>query len=42
MVFIIKLLYQDKFWIAERFFDGEFIKYNNNWGFILGDESIMN
>ena len=25
---------KEKFWIAERYFDGEFIKYNNNWGFI--------
>ena len=23
-----------RFWIAERFFEGNFIKYNNNFGFI--------
>lgn len=32
----------DSFWIAERFFNGEFVKYNNNFGFIEEDINDMN
>ncbi|CAK92523.1 unnamed protein product (macronuclear) [Paramecium tetraurelia] len=33
---------KDKYWIAERFFKGEFVKYNNNYGFINEDTSELN
>ncbi|CAD8046726.1 unnamed protein product [Paramecium primaurelia] len=31
---------KNKYWIAERFFKGEFVKYNNNFGYI--NEEITN
>ncbi|KAM3131608.1 hypothetical protein pb186bvf_016272 [Paramecium bursaria] len=40
--FLILQENERKFWIAERFFDGEFIKYNNNWGFIDDKLTPMN
>ncbi|CAK88370.1 unnamed protein product (macronuclear) [Paramecium tetraurelia] len=39
------LLLQDankKFWLAERFFEGNFIKYNNNWGFVNSSTDDIN
>ncbi|CAD8067314.1 unnamed protein product [Paramecium sonneborni] len=30
----------DSFWVAERYFIGEFIKYNNNGAFILNDSAM--
>ncbi|CAD8140407.1 unnamed protein product [Paramecium octaurelia] len=33
---------KDKYWIAERFFKGEFVKYNNNFGYINEDPSDLN
>ncbi|CAD8131993.1 unnamed protein product [Paramecium octaurelia] len=30
---------KNSFWIAERFFKGEFVKYNNNYGFINEDHT---
>lgn len=39
---IIAFLFLDKYWIAERFFKGEFVKYNNNYGFINEDISELN
>ncbi|CAD8068123.1 unnamed protein product [Paramecium sonneborni] len=32
----------NSFWIAERYFTGEFVKYNNNYGFISDDNSDIN
>ena len=30
----ITILYElDSYWIAERFFSGDFVKYNNNFGY---------
>jgi hypothetical protein len=26
-----------KYWIAERYFEGKYIKYNNNYGYISED-----
>ena len=31
-----------EYWIAERFFSGEFKKYNNNFGFILDEDDPLN
>lgn len=31
-----------KFWIAERFFSGNFVKYNNNFGYISDEKSTYN
>ncbi|KAM3136530.1 hypothetical protein pb186bvf_011333 [Paramecium bursaria] len=39
-IFILKDQYQH-YWIAERYLEGDFIKYNNNWGFIKNCDSIM-
>jgi len=36
------LLILDSYWIAERFFSGEFVKYNNNYGFISDDKADIN
>lgn len=30
------------FWIAEKFFNGEFVKYNNNFGYINDEGSSLN
>jgi myosin protein heavy chain len=38
----INILYLDSYWIAERYFNGEFVKYNNNFGFISDDPSDIN
>ncbi|CAD8165566.1 unnamed protein product [Paramecium pentaurelia] len=32
----------NSFWIAERYFTGEFVKYNNNYGFISDENSDIN
>ncbi|CAD8142287.1 unnamed protein product [Paramecium pentaurelia] len=32
----------NSFWIAERYFSGEFVKYNNNYGFISDDKADVN
>ena len=32
----------DHFWIAERFFEGEFVKYNNNFGFLSREKNDLN
>lgn len=33
---------QDSYWIAERFFQGAFVKYNNNYGFISKEDTQNN
>ncbi|CAD8209835.1 unnamed protein product [Paramecium octaurelia] len=33
---------KNKFWIAERIFKGEFVKYNNNYGYINEDITELN
>ncbi|CAD8057503.1 unnamed protein product [Paramecium sonneborni] len=38
--FLILQENQNSFWIAERFFKGEFVKYNNNYGFIHEDPTL--
>lgn len=32
----------DKYWLAERFFEGTFVKYNNNWGFVNDSKDNVN
>lgn len=34
MAIVNLLLIIDKYWLAERFFEGNFVKYNNNFGFV--------
>ncbi|CAD8046871.1 unnamed protein product [Paramecium sonneborni] len=40
--FLILKEKQDRYWIAERFFKGEFVKYNNNYGYINDDITEIN
>ena len=39
---VIFFIFIIEFWIAERFFKGEFVKYNNNNGFIDDSKSNIN
>lgn len=38
--FLYKIL--DEFWIGERFFSGEFKKYNNNNNYVNTEETEIN
>lgn len=39
---IIYKIFIAKYWIAERYFEGEFEKYNNNYGFINTSTNDLN
>ncbi|CAK84497.1 unnamed protein product (macronuclear) [Paramecium tetraurelia] len=40
--FLILQEHDSSFWIAERFFKGDFVKFNNNYGYINPNNNILN
>ncbi|CAD8088011.1 unnamed protein product [Paramecium primaurelia] len=40
--FLILQEHDSSFWIAERFFKGDFVKFNNNYGYINPKDDLLN
>ncbi|CAD8164784.1 unnamed protein product [Paramecium octaurelia] len=40
--FLILQEHDTSFWIAERFFKGDFVKFNNNYGYINPNNTLLN